>query len=215
MLGRSDPKIEVIRDRRSAPRLTFAFPVVLRDASFAWKAQVENISSSGCLLRLANQLPIGKQLEVELKPQGRPATRVKGEIVHLQAGGLAGFRFFVDKSEDYEKTVDLFEWLLAQQPGLAVEVQKRPVMLAKATVLWPLPDNEVTPRPEEARFMTLFVGGRSLAEVEKLVGPRFEKMMYLAFSMLDRKLLTLVQPGQYVRPDENTRISAPPQPRRK
>lgn len=215
MASRTDPKVDVIHDRRSAPRLSFGFGAVLRDAAYAWKATVENISSSGCLLRLTNQLPIGKQLEIELKPEGRAATRVRGEIVHLQAGGLAGFRFFVEKSEDYEKTVDLFEWLLAQRPGLAVEVHKRPVMLAKSTMLWPLPDSEVTPRPEEAKFMTLFVGGRSLAEVEKLVGPRFQSFMYLAFSMLDRKLLTLVQPGQYIRPDEKTSVSSYPQPRKK
>jgi hypothetical protein len=124
--------------------------------------------------------------------------------------GLAGFRFNLDKSEDYEKTVDLFEWLMAQRPGLAVEVQKRPVMLAKTTMLWPLADSEVTPRPEEAKFMTFFVGGRSLAEVEKIVGPRFKNFMYLAFSMLDRRLLSLVQPGQYIRPDEPTQVGPAP-----
>ena len=210
MAGRTDPKVDVIYDRRSAPRLTFDLPVVLRDAAYAWKANIENISSSGCLLRLGNRLPVGKQLEVELKPSGRAATRVRGEIVHLQPDGLAGFRFFVDRSEDYEKTVDLFEWLMAQKPGLAVEVQKRPVMLAKTTVLWPLPESEVTPRPEEAKFMTLFVGGRSLAEVEKIVGPRFQNFMYLAFSMLDRKLLSLVQPGQFIRPDERTQVGPAP-----
>jgi hypothetical protein len=62
-----------------------------------------------------------------------------------------------------------------------------------------LPDSDVQPRPEEAKFMTLFVGGRTLAEVEKALGPRFNEQVYLAFSLLDRRLLTVLKPGTFKR----------------
>ena len=201
-MARTDPKAELIRDRRSAPRIACTFPAVLRDAAFAWKARVVNFSSTGCLLEVQNQHPVGKDLEVELKPEGRPATKVRGKVVHFQPESrTAGFAFDLAKTEDYERTVDMFEWLMAQHPGLAVEVQKRPVALAKSAILYPVPDSEVQPRPEEARFLTLFVGGRTLADAEKLVGPQFQGLMYLVFSLLDRKLLTSVQPGMYKRRD--------------
>ena len=69
--------------------------------------------------------------------------------------------------------------------------------LAKTSILYPMPDASVTPRPEEAKFMTLFVGGRTLESVEKILGPRFQSQVYLAFSLLNRGLLTMVQPGKY------------------
>jgi len=173
---------------------------VLRDAAYAWKAEVRNFSSTGCLLGLQNNLPVGKQLELELRPDGRGPLMLRGRIAHVSPG-LAGFELDLSQTEDYERTVDLFEWLLAQQPGLAVEVQKRPLELPKTAVLFTLPDTDVQPRPEEARMMALFVGGRSLADAEKLLGSQFEALQYLVFSMLDRKLLTRVQPGMYHRAD--------------
>jgi len=201
-MARTDPKAELIRDRRTAPRIACTLPAVLRDAAYAWKAEVLNFSSSGCLLRVGNQHPVGKQMELELRPEGRMPTKLRGRVVHMQAErGTAGFGFDLTKTEDYEATVDLFEWYLAQQPGLAVEVQKRPVALAKSAILYPVPDSEVQPRPEEARFLTMFVGGRTLADAERLLGPQFQGLMYLVFSLLDRKLLTSVQPGMYKRRD--------------
>jgi len=196
-MARTDPGVELIRDRRSAPRIQFSIPATLRDSAYEWKAEVLNISTTGCLLKVHNQHAVGKSLEIELRPAARKAVRLRGRIVHAQAGGFAGYEFDLTRSEDYELTVDLFEWLMAQKPGLAVEVQKRPVVLAKTAILYPMPDSDVTPRAEEAKFMTLFVGGRTLESVEKILGPRFESQVYLAFSLLNRGLLTMVQPGKY------------------
>ncbi|MBS2031556.1 MAG: PilZ domain-containing protein [Deltaproteobacteria bacterium] len=196
-MARTDPGVELIRDRRSAPRIHFSFPVTLRDSAYEWKAEVLNISTTGALLKVHNQHAVGKSMEIELRPQGRKPERLRGKMVHVQPGGFAGFEFNVTRSEDYEITVDLFEWLMAQKPGLAVEVQKRPVVLAKTAILYPMPDSDVTPRADEAKFMTLFVGGRTLESVEKILGPRFESQVYLAFSLLNRGLLTMVQPGKY------------------
>jgi hypothetical protein len=193
MAGRTD----LLHDRRAAVRLGFEFPCVLRDASFAWRGEVENISSTGALLRLPHAAPIGKSHELELRPVGRDSIRLRGKVVHLLGAGRSGFCFDVDATDDFERALDLFEWLLAQRPELAVEVKRRPVVLAKSTTLWAVPDSPVQPRPEEARFLTLFVGGRTLADAEQVLGPRFQSVMYLVFSLLDRRLLTAMRPGQF------------------
>lgn len=190
-------RVDLLHDRRGAVRLAFDFPCALRDAAYAWRGEVENISSTGALLRLPNAPPVGKSYELELRPAGRESLRLRGSVVHCLPGGRAGFRFDLDKTEDFERALDIFEWLLAQRPELAVEVKRRPVVLARSTTLWAVPDSPIEPRPEEARFLTLFVGGRTLADAEKVLGANFKGLMYLVFSLLDRRLLTASRPGQF------------------
>lgn len=190
-------RVDLLHDRRGAVRLAFGLPAVVRDATHAWRGELENISSTGALLRLPHAAPVGKAYELELRPEGREALRLRGEVVHSLGGGRSGFRFDVARSEDFERALDLFEWLLAQRPELAVEVKRRPVVLAKSTMLWAVQDSPVEPRPEEARFLTLFVGGRTLADAEQVLGASSRGFMYLVFSLLDRRLLTALRPGQF------------------
>jgi hypothetical protein len=188
---------DIIRDRRGATRVPMRFPVALRDATHVWKGETLNLSSSGVLIQIPNRLPVGKQLQVELRPERMPLTTLRGEIKHSPGLGVIGIAFDTAAIESFEKAVDLFEGLLAFNPKLAVEVKRRPTQLAKHILLYPIPDCPVSPRPEEAKMLTYFLGGKSLGDVERALGPAFKQLMYLPFSMLDRGLLSTVKPGSF------------------
>src|SRR5947209_914331 len=121
MVGKVPPRDDFIRDRRGATRVPMPFPVVARDASYVWKGETLNLPSSGVLLQLPNRLAVGKQLQLELKPERVPAVTVKATVKQCPGVGLLGCEF--DASiEAFEKAVNLFEGLLAFNPKLAVEV---------------------------------------------------------------------------------------------
>jgi hypothetical protein len=171
--------------------------VSVRDATHVWRGDAINLSSSGILLQIPNRLPVGKSLQLELKPERLPPAGMRGVVKHVIGVGLLGVQFDTQAVEAFEKAVDLFEGLLAFNPKLAVEVKRRPTQLSKDTVLYSIPDCPVTPRLEEARMLTYFVGGKTVGDVERALGDKFAGLMYLPFSMLDRGLLSTVKPGSF------------------
>lgn len=188
---------DVLRDRRGATRVPVGFPVSVRDATHVWKGEALNLSHSGVLLKIPNRLPVGKLLQLELKPEKVPPAALRGTVRQTSGLGLLGVQFDTKAVEAFEVAVNLFEGLLAMNPRLAVEVKRRPTALSKQMKLYSIPDSPVQPRPEEAKMLAYFVGGRSLGEVESQLGDRFGPMMYLPFSLLDRGLLSTVKPGAY------------------
>ncbi len=188
---------EVIRDRRGATRVNFKFPVSVRDASYIWKGEVQNLSSSGTLIKVPNKIAVGKTLQLEFRPEDMRPVALTATIRHSPKTGLLGLQFDLRATEAFERAVNLFEGLLALQPELAVEVRLRPTELAKDQKLYLVPNAANTPRPEESKILTYFVGGRSLGELERALGPNFPSLMYLPFSMLGRGLLSTVQPGRH------------------
>ena len=191
------PTSGVLRDRRGATRVPARFPISVRDATHVWRGEAINLSGSGVLIQIPNRLPVGKSLQVELKPDRLPPATLRGTVQHTIGVGLMGINFDTAAVEAFEKAVNLFEGLLAFNPKLAVEVKRRPTQLSKDVALYPMPDSTVQPRPEEARMLAYFVGGKTLGEVERALGDRFTGLMYLPFSMLDRGLLSTVKPGSF------------------
>ncbi len=187
----------ILRDRRGATRVPVRFPASVRDATHVWRGEALNISGSGVMIQIPNRLPVDKSLQVELKPDRLPAVTLRGVIKHTIGVGLLGIAFDTQAVEAFEKAVNLFEGLLSFNPKLAVEVKRRPTQLSKEVMLYAVPDSRVQPRPEEARMLAYFVGGKSLGEVERQLGERFTGLMYLPFSMLDRGLLSTVRPGSF------------------
>jgi hypothetical protein len=187
---------DFIHDRRKATRVAFQFPVALRDTSHVWKGEVRNLSTTGCLIAVQARMAVGKVVELELKPGGmQAAVTIRGVVRHTPSLGVLGIEFDTARSEVYEKSVDLFEGLLAAQPRLAVEVKRRPTKLSKSTMLFLVADAVATPRPEESRLLIQFTAGKTLGELERAMGEKFRELMYLPFSMLDRGLLTTVKPS--------------------
>ena len=186
---------DFILDRRAYTRVELEIPAHVRDASYVWSGSVRNLSTGGCLLALQSKLPIGKQVELELRPVGLSPTVMRGEVKHITATWGVGIAFDLRSNQDFERALEAFESVLATQPSLAVELKRRPTRLSKATKLWALPNSDVEPRPEERRILAYFIAGTTLGELERALGPKFKQLMYLPFSMLDRRLLSTVRPG--------------------
>ena len=183
-----------IRDRRANARIPVRFPAELSDLSYSWKTTVTDLSPGGVRLELKSPPPSGTDVDLVLRPQGKPALKFKGRVAHATEA-WAGIAFNVGKPEAFEAALDLYETLVFADPAQAIRLKQRPTRIALTAKLYSLPPRGRTMSgPEHWVYSQLKPHGTLVSELQRALGPEWQRMSHLPFVLIDRGLASLTQP---------------------
>lgn len=190
------PAEDVIKDRRFSQRIPVKFPVEMKDLAFVYKAVAVDLSGNGARVKLAENLAVGSELDLLLRPDGDPVVKLVARVVQLCPGG-AGLAFRTHSTEAFEAAYNLFEGIVMRQPQLAIRLKQHPLVLPTRARLYPLPLKGLQlTGPEHWVYGLLKKEGTMIFDLRRTLGAEWDRLAWAPFALLERGVASTTAPLQ-------------------
>lgn len=191
--------VEKIRDRRVNGRIPVGIPAELRDESFEYRGTVVDFSPGGLRVRVVGaDFMVNSDYDLVLKSAGEAPVKLKGRVMHV-VGEEAGLALAIGDLKVFESALLLYESLVFKDPKLALRLKRRPTAIDLTQKIWPLPlAGAVLSGPEHWVYGNLRSNGSLVSELRQAIGAEWARLTYVPFMLVERGLVSLVQPQQQV-----------------